>query len=874
MRPVLAVFIRPLALRAALELVLVTAVFAGAYQVAFRYVEAARTPALIDWELKPAVMIACGHGFAEPAMHSAAVTSFAGRQRDAISCAEFAGAGEPRLAISLAQANRYSIYGAGWAMWLGGVSWRTLDAYLAFLFGLSMVFVYGVFRQAVGRLLAVMGVAALVCSPMLIEIVSLRDFIKLPCFTALWLVLAWLIRRGLGTGVRATMVPMAVAGALVGIGIGLRMDALILAPVFVAVLILGVPGFNRQALAGKGLATLAFVVMFLVAGGPILRSLSSGSNFAHFVVLGAMDPFNRWLSVDPAPYDLGIHYADGYAWTVIASHGLLSQGERLPIPLGSADYDRVGMRLLRTLGLQFPADVMTRALGATFQLFRFPFDRHVRKYSEGLPTFQDSPTVRTVGEWRTWALGAFERRELATAVLVLALASAFNWRLGAIGLLLALVLCGYSMLQYSRRHMFHLDVIPILMALLAVYLPVALLVRVGTAVRRGREEGRAVALGFLRQSAIGLGVVALLVGVLTGTLQAAQAWQQQSVTGLIQSTLRAEWTPVAVHEESLTNLILAEGNPVATWYTPYHADPELWNRSTLLRVDGVVPFGQEAEGPGDLRQQYFRVILEPRCDTRRILIGLKYSGANPTADYEFTRVFRARVSDEVHTELLVPAYYHLGSTWTRFDGFGVPDVHRGCVSRILKARHPAALPMPVLSFLLEPSWKDTPLYQRLRARPEISIAGTPVDPHPDDADVRRSGWRDDRVEPLASTAPPLDQWLVVEGVIVTPDRNGFTVTGNDTPSGYQLVSPPFDVPAGEVLAVQIAGRVTSGEMCVGVLEGAQQRWLLSPRNALAVGLLAETGSYTQVRLVFSNCARPPGTFRVRAITYQSFPREE
>ncbi|MFP5380111.1 MAG: hypothetical protein ACLGHP_10270, partial [Vicinamibacteria bacterium] len=281
-----------------------------------------------------------------------------------------------------------------------------------------------------------------------------------------------------------------------------------------------------------------------------------------------------------------------------------------------------------------------------------------------------------------------------------------------------------------------------------------------------------------------------------------------------------------------------------------------------------------ADGAGDLRQQYFRVILEPRCDARRVLIGLKYSGANPTSDYEYTRVFRARVSGEGHTELLVPAYYQLGSTWNRFDGFGVPDAHRACVTRILKARDPAALPLPVLSFLLEPGWQGEPLYQRLRARPEISIAGTPVDPHPDDPDVRRSGWRDDRVEPLAVTAPPLDQWSVVEGVTVTADGDGFLVTGNDAPSGYQLVSPPLDVPAGQVLAVQIAGRVTSGEMCVGVLDGAQQQWLLSPRSALAVGLLAETGPHTQVRLVFSNCARPPGTFEVRAISYQSFPPEE
>jgi hypothetical protein len=79
------------------------------------------------------------------------------------------------------------------------------------------------------------------------------------------------------------------------------------------------------------------------------------------------------------------------------------------------------------------------------------------------------------------------------------------------------------------------------------------------------------------------------------------------------------------------------------------------------------------------------------------------------------------------------------------------------------------------------------------------------------------------------------------------------------------------VEPGRVVAFQIVGELTRGEMCVGILDGTQQKWLLPPTNA-RVGLLADTGTHPQVRLVFSNCANPPGAFTVSAITYETFPK--
>lgn len=860
-------------LRLAIELVLVLAVFTGTYRLALRHLTEATAVPLISWELKPAVMMSCGFGMTEPGQMSQAADRFMHRNSDAVSCQEFAWGGAPTPANGYALANRYSIYGAAWAMKLRGVSWQTLDAYLAFLFGFAMVCVYGLYRMATGRVLAVCGVAVVACSPLLNEMLSLRDFAKFPCFAASWLALAWVIRRGMAEGPRATVTPMALGGALLGVGIGLRMDVLILVPLFIGVAIVIAPGFSWRPLGTKALAVVVFAVMFLAAGWPILRSLSTGSNAAHFAVLGLVTPFDQALSIEPAPYDLGTQYADGYAYTVIVSHALLKQGEQLPILLASEDYDRVGGRLLGALARQFPADVLTRGLGATFQIFRMPFDWRVRELAETMPTIQAEPTTKAIAAGRSWVLSFFEGRELAAAVLVLVLASAFDRRLGAMAFLLTLYLCAYSMLQFQRRHMFHLDAFPILMVILVVHLPASLAWRIAARFREGRDAGVTALRSHGRELLIGSGALAAVVVVFVGVVWGARVWQQHSVTALIDATLATEWEPATAIDEALADTILKDGRPLPTWSEIYVKDPDRWKNATLLRLAGIVPLGTEPEAAPDLRQKYFKMAIEDRCNAGSISVALKYSSANGTVDSDFSRVFTVPTDQAGPSYLLVPAYYHLGSTWNRFDGFGVPSDQRACVAGIFSATDPASLPLPVMAAVLGPDWRQRPLHQTLLARPRVTSAGTVVEAQPTVASLRGSGWRRYNVAPLAIAVPSLDAWSPSEGVVITKLGNTFTVAGNGVPSGYQLVSPPLDVPPRHVVAVQIVGSVTSGEMCVGVLDGAQQRWLLAPAGA-GGGLLADTQDYSQVRVVFSNCAHPPGEFTVRSISYQSLPREQ
>lgn len=705
---------------AVIECLLVLAVLAGTYRLAAGYAAAIDQPQLADWELKPAVMLSCGFGFVEPGGISAERDRFLVRKSGSISCEQFAWGGAPTPAIAIAADNRYSIYGVAWALKLGGASWATIDAYLAALFALSMAAIYGLYRLAAGRAVALAGVAAVACSTLLAEIVVLRDFVKLPCFAILWFGLGWVIKSGFMNGARAMMLPLATSGAFAGLSIGLRMDALVFVPVFPAIAAVAMPGFTRRDLALKAAGCAAFVAAFLVTGVPILRALSGGSNSSHVVVLGLMQEFDRGLGIVSTPYDMvGWHYSDGLAYSVIASYGLLKEGAKMPIFLGSPEYDAIGNHLIVDAARHFPADFMARGLAATAQIFTYPFERRVREQSEKLATFQESPVVRAITRWRSTVLAPFAGRELFATLAVLALASAFNWRLGVLGAFLVLYFCGYALLQFSRRHVFHLDVIPIFVAVLAFYLPVMLGWRIAGAFRRDREEGLHTRRRFLREFAIGTAALALLLLTGTGALAATRRWQQGHVTAMLDRTIASGWTEEATADEPLALTSMIGERPSPTWWPLYIERPDL-KTAVLIRTSGVVPRGKEAEAAPDLRPHYFMVVLSNACRLPEVTLVPAYTAADHTVHHEFIRPFTIPVTASAPSRLLMPVYYHLGPNWSRLDGFAVPAAERACVTGVFRAVAPSSLPMPVLSAALAPDWRTRPLYQQVLTRSEAS----------------------------------------------------------------------------------------------------------------------------------------------------------
>lgn len=847
----------------ALDAVLLMAIFIASTNLGLQFLTDRQINTLGDM-LPRAAMVACGHGLSTPATTTAAFEACARRDQASIACDAVAGGEAPTPQGGFTMGYRYAIYGVAAAIRVAGLSWRTLDLYAAGLFGLSMTAAYVLFRLALGRLLSVLGVIALACSSHLLALgLDLRDYGKELWFIALWAALGWLLRSGRPEASRRIYAPACAAGVLLGIGIGFRIDLTVFAPVFAATVLLGLAGWTRPALKAKAAAIGLFAATFGLIGAPILTTLAAGSNSAHVILLGMMTPFTRALGIDPPPYDLGDLYADGFAYSVIAAHASVVQHQTTLGDLGSALYDRQGSTMLADVARHFPADLLARSIGATRQALAYPFDPVARAEARDIDALDNGRIVRAFTRWSSVVTSMFAGRAVPLALVVLFAVAVRDVRLGLVGALLVLYFGGYSMLQFSRRHTFHLDVLSVGLVLLAIQALGAFARWFAPIASRGVSRD-AFAADAKRRLAFALALVAGLVAAGGTTFAAARSWQTRHVTDLFDRTLAGPWADVAMTPEPLT--ILDRGTPTATWQGIYAANPGGWTNGVLLRMALPGDDGPTGEVLESSRSEYFLVeIGGGACSPGPVPVALKYSSTRPTIDFEYTREFDVPIAAGQPSRLLFPIYSRRGVS--RFEGIAVPAGRSGCVLRAQRADPRSAAPLPILFAVLSPGWRSMPLYQRLNrtaaAALQMPVVAAPVA-------ASDSYFFGVPLEPFATQPPDLANWTVFDGVSRTKEASGYAVQGNRTASGYQLMSPPIAVPRDRRLLVRVRGRVDSGQVCVGILDGPQQHFLLAPEGRRRI-FRAGTGENTRVWIVFANCGPPPpdaGTrFTVQSVSY-------
>ena len=685
-------------------------VFVMGAVTAYYYLSGIGVRSFTEYESTPAAMLACGRGLTSPVTETPELVEFQMRRRPAVTCEQVVGAGgtKPPLAITLGE--RYGLYGAALAFRVAGISWRTLDAYMATLYGVSMVLAFGLFRLFAGRMASVLGVIALCFSGHLIGLETLRDYGKEPCFYAAWLALGWLLARGGGQISRKALAPAAVGGAVIGIGMGFRPDILVAAPVFLVMIAVGLPGFRLEDLKLKAAALAVWVLAFGVTAWPILSGMSGGSNTSHVVIMGLMTSFDRSLGLEPAPYDVGDTYSDGYVYTLITSHATLVQHEPQPVEFGTTRYDRLGVAVLGDVAKHFPADILIRAIGATTQVIRYPFRALERLYDLSSRPLEPLPRIRGIAENVGLALNTLEYRAVLLTVVVFVGLMIVDWRRGLLCGLLVVYFCSYSMLQFSRRHTFHLDIVP--MAVLVLVLDTVLrgLWRAAGFARRSAAAQVDVGPGWTTRIRGGLIALATVAVVMGGTLWAARAWQQRHVTKLIDETLSLAWQDVATNPEPLTDT----GEPV------YAKHLDEWRTGVLMRLQPPgVTASQRDPADKSLETSYLLAAVGgPRCRLPMVRVATTYSGSEHTAHREYTRVFEVATSvDGPPTQLMVPAFYQYGTFRTNFDGFAVRAADAGCLQSVKRAVSVTDVPMPILTAVLPPDWRARPLFRRLAVDP-------------------------------------------------------------------------------------------------------------------------------------------------------------
>jgi hypothetical protein len=661
-------------------------------------------------QLPPAVMLACGRGLVDPITPAAALDAFRRRQRSSLSCADATG-GEPvQTPVSEVVTTRYGVYGVALALRLFGISWRTIDMYLAFVFAISMVLTYALLRLALGRVLSLVGVVMIVASNHALAVaMAYRDYGKEIWFVAAWLGIGLLLRRSRLIASRAIYGPAAIIGAVLGIGLGFRVDLIIVIPAVVGVIALAIRGRARQALMTKGLALLIFLASFGVTAAPILATFAKASSLSHVIVLGLMTPFTRTLDLEPPVYDLGDLYSDGFAQYATYTHAALVDRDRTFGPQRTAEYDRQGWSLLIDAARRFPADFMMRGIAATRQTLGHPFDPAAASEAGRIDALRRTAVRRGLLRARNACASLLDGRELVLIAIAFLVIAMRDRRLAIVATLLVLYFGSYFMLQFSRRHTFHFDAIAIGIALIAVGGIVSFVVWL---FRRWLSPQASPASSTVTAAAPAAAVGVVLFGALVVSLMLLRAWQQRHVTGMLMQTLSAPSVEIDAVREPLA-LPLASEASRGSWQRFALTRPAIWSASVLLRPGtGTWP---QSPPRAAVHAEYLIVDLGgPQCAAGPMPIILKYSSKSGTVYADFSREFYPLLTDSL--QLLTPIIEIPGAS--RFDGVVVPAARVACVRGIRRVNPPDAVPFPNVFVMLPAQWRATPLYQRFRDDPE------------------------------------------------------------------------------------------------------------------------------------------------------------
>jgi hypothetical protein len=647
------------------EAAIVASLFAASAWWGARYdrasLAAGRQPSYYQNYFEPAVMLACGHGFAiaTTAIRPPALDDFLFARSDRFDCSSL----PPGLPLTTHGEYQYAWFylmvtvGLAWSML--GISWSGLAPLFGLLFGLVVVLGYALFRLAAPRAIAAVGALALMFSSVdLIDLPHLRDYAKAPFVLALVLLLFWMVRRPARP--RTLLALSVLYGAVLGVGYGFRTDLLADIPPFVITLVLFLPDGVFRRLRLKAAALVLAGAAFVGAAWPALHYVvTSGGCQWHVVLLVLSTPFNDELGVRPAFYQWLPAYSDALTYTAVNSFW---DRTRTPetIQYCSPEYDKASAAYLTAIVARFPADMLTRALASVRRIVQLPYAWRAAP----LPGL--APPLYAM---RGVLLTVLARAAVPIACAAVIVLGASNLRLGLFALFFLVYFAGYPALQFATRHYFHLEFIG-WWALVFLGWRAALALRgrgAGTPVTRA-EWG-----AFGRRALRFAVIAAALVTVPAATLRAYQARQ---VDALTRALLDAPRVPLA--------LTPGPGG---------HA---------LMLTAGALAGLDPARNP--MRTAYLDIHVDLRMCPAGVSLGLMYDRSRP--EFDFSGRIAATPPGTIPDRVLVPVYRD-------FRGLDTGVAPPSCVSRVERLASVQGLPLlPVLT--LPPDWHALPFRQSFK----------------------------------------------------------------------------------------------------------------------------------------------------------------
>ena len=400
----------------------------------------------------PAVMLACGKGFVQPATQIPELTDFLSQKSTTFDCSKISDQQQFK-GPDFFQSGHRNLQGSVALWWqFYGVDWNSLTSLYALLYGITATLCYLILRTVAARPLALtFAILFIISPPQLFNFPHLRDYSKAPFMLAAILAIAWLLKGGLSE--KTIYALLFSIGALIGCGIGFRIDLLVVAPLILITIVFFQPGKLRDNRFRRLIEATLFLVPFVSISAAVLANLPEGGNTSHLLVLGLMGEFDTKLQLDPAFYSFGYHYLDMYANTLISAHENQPLAKALIYP--TLEYDHAGFSYLLDVYKNFPADMFTRIMAATWNILKLPvvapvtFEDVYRFYDNITPAWLYSFTHLKI--WNFFVAGYV----IGGAYILYR----YSVRL-AIGTTFTIFyLCGYPFLQFGIRHYFFLEVI-------------------------------------------------------------------------------------------------------------------------------------------------------------------------------------------------------------------------------------------------------------------------------------------------------------------------------------------------------------------------------------------------------------------------------
>jgi hypothetical protein len=611
----------------------------------------------------PAVMLSCDGVFGRPRTYSNPLNEFLKGTQKELDCAELKREGfEKPTPFQSAHLYLMGTVAGLWALF--GVSWHNIIPLNVVLYAASVTAAFCIFRLALSKPLSFVLAAVFALSALhLGQLPHLRDYSKAPFI--LWAVYATGSVLTRPRALRALVLLSAAVGGMIGVGVGFRMDVILMLPPFLAAIFL-VPSIGKwPRMKAAILSAAACVLVFAVVSFPIMSALGGASNTFHVLLLGLTAPFDQALGIRSAPYEFGPVYNDEYIADVVTSFAQRAglAADHLLV-ISTKEYDRAGAAYYIHLALNFPADIIVRYYAAVLKLLSSVAAADL--VSDAPPRLAEFLNGQALFvPWIALALVSLLcLHSVPLAVLVLAY---------------LLYLSGYPSLQFSPRHYFHLQVVPLMVIGMFVQLPMQ------WARKRFQRDCSNPSPSATRTNENWLRPLlfaATFLAFAFSTLAVARLWQQPHLVELFETQSRKVTVPIAKA-------------PVLSSGAAFFPLPE---KQTVL----------------PLRSNYWLFDFDGAlCGRDNLLLRAKYTGETAVSAFPDSPV---RIYPR--TTYMMASYSRAGH---QFLGVELPEEDASCLSRIRRMDDLGPSAFALTANLVE-GWQQRPLYQGLSAFERVNAA--------------------------------------------------------------------------------------------------------------------------------------------------------